>query len=86
MSDVDLTQIPLEQLLQELARRAGGSYQPAEAKAGMRHETKEAWAAAQAEKWLRKHNAELDPSVRARLLGEVEKFKRLEARYKLQRV
>ncbi|GEM_PF-5094734 len=86
MSAVDLTQIPLEQLLQELARRAGGSYKPAAAKTGMRHETKEAWAAAQAAKYLKKHNAEFDPSVRASLLGEVEKYKRLEARYKLQRI
>ena len=59
MSAVDLTQIPLEHLLQELARRAGGSLKPAAAKTGMRHETKEAWAAAQAAKYLKKHNAEL---------------------------
>lgn len=86
MTEIDLTKVDLGALLAELARRAGGSYQGKSPSGQKRYETKEAWAAAQAEKYLKKHNAEFDPSVRAALLGEVGKYKRLEARYKLQRI
>jgi len=86
MTTVDLTKVDLTELLAELARRAGGTYQPKSGSGRMRYETKEAWAAAQAEKYLQKHNAEFDPSVRAALLGEVEKYRRMQARYKAQRI
>lgn len=87
MTGIDLSAVATDQLLVELARRCGSSFKPTGAgngRRGPRFETKEAWARAKVAETRAAYEAEPDPSVKARLLGEIGKFELLAKRYKDQ--
>ena len=88
MTAFDLSAVPIEQLLEEVARRCGSSFKLKASGAGgrLRYETKEAWARAKAAEARAAYEAEPDPSVKARLMEDMGKYEFLAKRYKDQGV
>lgn len=82
MSETDLAGIPLQDLLQEIARRCGGTYAAPKRAGGMKHATKEAWARAQAAEARAKYELATDPSVRAQLMQDMARYEGMASTYK----
>lgn len=82
MSETALASIPLQDLLQEIARRCGGTYAAPKRSGGMKHPTKEAWARAQAAEARAKYEQATDPSVRAQLMQDMARYEGMASTYK----
>ena len=80
----DLSQVPTDELLAELARRCGSSYTPRPRREKKPQRTKAEWAKERAQKARDEYHAATDPSVRAGLMEEMGKFEFLAKRYKEQ--
>ncbi|MNN29838.1 hypothetical protein D3C81_1434560 [compost metagenome] len=82
MSETDLAGLPLQDLLQEIARRCGGTYAAPKRAGGMKHATKEAWARAQAAEVRAKYEQATDPSLRAQLMQDMARYEGMASTYK----